>query len=141
MGLTLGGRFLSALVCAGCAAVLGLAAWVKPAQDGHGTHTQLGLTPCVWAQNYGVPCPTCGMTTAFAHAAHGRPGEGFLAQPMGLVLALATSAAFWLSLHAAATGSQIGRVCGKLLTPRLLWSLVALAAAAWAYKYAVWPRP
>ena len=79
------------------------------------------------------------MTTAFAHAVRGRLGEAFVAQPFGLLLALGTAAGFWGGVHVALTGSQLGRVCGRLVAPRVLWTLVALAAAAWAYKWATWP--
>jgi hypothetical protein len=79
------------------------------------------------------------MTTAFSYAVRGRLGEAFLAQPFGLLLALGTVAAFWGGVHVFLTGSQLGRLCGRLAAPRVLWTLVALAAAAWAYKWATWP--
>ena len=138
-GIGVGGRVLAALVCLACGAVLGAAAWVTPATEGHGTHTQLGMTPCLWATQYGAPCPTCGMTTAFARAADGDFWGGLRAQPFGLLLALGAAAGFWGSLHVAATGSRLGEICGKLLVPRVMWSAVALAGAAWAYKFATWP--
>lgn len=135
-----GRRLGGALVSLGSGSVLSLAAWLDPSPAGHGTHMELGLPPCAWAMTLNRPCPTCGMTTAFANAAHGRFVAGFEAQPFGLVLAFATAAAFWAGLHVAATGSHLGRFCAKLLAPRVLWTLVALAAAAWAYKWVTWPR-
>jgi hypothetical protein len=120
--------------------VLGLAAWLPPAAKGFGTHTRLGLPPCAWPQVVGGPCPTCGMTTAFSFAAHGRFVSSFLAQPFGFMLAIATAAGFWASLHMAATGSHAGRIYVKLLRPRVLWTLAGLALVAWAYKWMTWPR-
>jgi hypothetical protein len=78
------------------------------------------------------------MTTAFAHAVRGELGEAFVCQPMGLLLALATAATFWAGLHIAATGSQVWTVYARLLSPRVLWLLAGLTAAAWLYKWATW---
>ena len=49
-------------------AVLVVAALLTPSPIGHSTHTQLGLPPCGFLVMTGLPCPGCGMTTAFAHA-------------------------------------------------------------------------
>lgn len=133
------GRAIGGVVSLGAAVVLGLAAWMEPAGAGHGTHTQIGLPPCGWAVVLGLPCPTCGMTTAFAHAADGRLLASLAAQPMGLALALGTAVAFWAGLHVAATGSTAWSIYGKLLRPKAMWAVAALALAAWAYKAAVWP--
>ncbi|MEC9374691.1 MAG: hypothetical protein VYC34_12640, partial [Planctomycetota bacterium] len=65
-------RLLAALAAAAFIAVLIVAATLTPSPDGHGTHTRLGLTPCPWVLTLNKPCPTCGMTTAFAHAADGQ---------------------------------------------------------------------
>src|ERR1051325_190260 len=86
-GVTLGfaGRLLAALVGVGCLGVLLVAAKLDPSPAGHGTHTQFGLPACGWAVVLGHPCPTCGMTTAFAWAVRGRLVASFLAQPMGFL--------------------------------------------------------
>ena len=64
-------RALAGLISLAAIAVLGLAAWMSPEGAGHGTHEQIGLPVCAWAQYFDAPCMTCGMTTAFAHAADG----------------------------------------------------------------------
>jgi hypothetical protein len=135
---------LWARIGAGCIAgmvlgVLGTAAWLRADPAGHGTHTQLGMPQCTWAAAFNVPCPTCGMTTAFSHVAHGEFVAGFWAQPLGSVLALAAAAGFWGAVHVAVTGSQLGAYSARMLRPRVLWGLAGAAAAAWAYKYATWP--
>lgn len=79
------------------------------------------------------------MTTAVTHAAHGNLWEAFVTQPFGLLVALGFAAAFWVGLFVAATGSQVGRIYGSVFRPRVLWGLAALAGAAWAYKWMVWP--
>jgi hypothetical protein len=48
-------------------AVVATAAMLTPSPLGHGTHTQLGLPPCGFLSFTGVPCPGCGLTTAFSH--------------------------------------------------------------------------
>lgn len=133
-------RILGAAVAAGALSLLAVAAWLKPSSTGVGTHLQLGLMQCGWVTAFGKPCPTCGMTTAFAHAAHGDLASAAVAQPMGAALAVAASAAFWIGLHVCLTGSALGRVCGNLLRPRVLWLFAGAVGAAWAYKLLVW-RP
>lgn len=120
-------------------AVLVVASRLAPSASGSGTHRQLGLPPCGWVQSFNRPCPTCGMTTAFAHAAHGRLDSAFVAQPMGAVLSIVTAAGFWASIHVLLTGSRVGEVCGRLLRPRVLWVALGAAGAAWAYKLVTWP--
>lgn len=79
------------------------------------------------------------MTTAFALAADGRFLASFLTQPFGFLLSLMTAGGFWAGLHIAATGSPAGRIYGKLLHPRVVWTLAGLALASWAYTWATWP--
>src|SRR5262249_9107818 len=100
--------------------------------------TQLGLPPCPWAAFLHHPCPTCGMTTAVGHAAHGHLGRALAAQPFGLLVALGLAAAFWSGLHVAVTGSRLGDFYARMRTPRVLWGLTALAAGSWVYKWATW---
>lgn len=136
--VSVGERIVAALVAAVCLTVLVIAAGLSPSPEGSGTHTQLGMPSCGWAVNYGRPCPTCGMTTAFAHAAHLQLWQSFKTQPMGFLLAVGTAAGFWVALYVAATGSLLGRLCGRLLAPRALWVLLGLAAASWFYKWVTW---
>jgi hypothetical protein len=126
------------VVAACCLGVLLLAAWLNPNPQGHGTHTQLGMPACGWAAAFNHPCPTCGMTTSFAYAAHLRFWESFKTQPFAFLLAVGTAAGFWVALHVAITGSQLGRTCARMVTPRSLWVLTGLAFAAWAYKWVTW---
>jgi hypothetical protein len=80
------------------------------------------------------------MTTAVAEAAHGHLWQAFVTQPFGLLVALGAAMAVLVGLHVAATGSQLGRVFGRLMTPRILWVLAGLATASWAYKWVTWPQ-
>ena len=133
-----GERLGAALLAGACLGVLIIAAWLHADSSGHGTHTQLGLSECAWAEYFDAPCATCGMTTSFAYAADGRWMTSLAAQPFGTVLALASAVLFWGGLHVAATGSRLGAAAAPILTGRLLTVAVALFLTAWAYKWVVW---
>lgn len=80
------GRLWNGAVAAAGLGVLGLARWLPADPRGFGTHEALGMTPCVALAILGIPCPFCGMTTAFVHVAHGRFQEAVVAQPAGFML-------------------------------------------------------
>jgi hypothetical protein len=96
---------LAAIVLLGPVA---LATRLMPDSRGWGTHEQLGSTPC-WAQRmWNRPCPTCGMTTAWAYAVRGDALAAVDVNSGGAVLLVATLAtASWLAV-AAATGRLVG---------------------------------
>ncbi len=97
-----------ALVGCGLLGVLGVAAWLTPNPAHYGTHQQLGLPPCTFAVIAHKPCPTCGMTTAFAHVMHGEPWLAVRANAAGTLLCLAAIVAGpWLIVAAVR-----GRWCG-----------------------------
>jgi hypothetical protein len=73
------------------AVTLGLSRYLQPSTRGVGTHEQLGLPPCTFLQLTGIPCPSCGLTTSFAHAAHLHFWDSIIAQPFGFL-------AFWLTV-------------------------------------------
>ena len=131
------GRLL-ALACAGMAmSVLLVAAWLSPDGRGYGTHEALGLAPCGFYQQYGIPCAGCGMTTSFAYAVRGRLVASFVAQPFGMLLCLLTAATFWSAIYVAVTGRPAYRLL-KFVPPKahaVVWP--GLTVAAWAWKIAL----
>lgn len=132
-------RALAAGVALLCLTPLALAAFLTPAAAGHGTHAQLGMPPCGWAMYFNKPCVTCGMTTAFAHAVRLHLWSAWLAQPMGLALALLCGLGFWASAHAAATGSAVLPMVARGLISRTgVVTLVVATMAAWAWKWFTW---
>jgi len=135
---TLARRLGGAALALASAAPLAVAAALTPASDGHGTHTQIGLPACGWVVAFDRPCPTCGMTTAFTHAADGELLSSAATQPFGALLAISAAACVWAGLHVALTGCRLGGLATSLLAARSLWILGALAAAAWIYKVIVW---
>src|SRR5262245_58612129 len=97
-------RAAALIVALACLGVLVVAALLTPNPTGVGTHTALHYKPCDCLALTGVPCPSCGMTTSFAWFARGNLLASLLVQPMGMVLALLTAAAFWVALYMGLTG-------------------------------------
>jgi sugar phosphate permease len=99
-----------------------------------GTHRQLGLAGCGFHQATGVPCMSCGMTTAFAHTARGELLSAVAAQPMGAALALACVAAVVPAMWTALTG-HVWLPLFILLTSQRFWfSVLGAWMASWVYK-------
>lgn len=115
-------------------AILGVAIYLSPDTRGHGTHEQLGLPQCNWVTAFNIPCPTCGMTTAFTHAAEGDFIGSFQSQPFGFLLAILTACTFLVSLYVLATGSAVGSMLSRLWRPRMVWLVVFVLVLAWGYK-------
>lgn len=79
-------RLTSLAVAGGALSVLAVSAWLEPDPAGHGTHQQLGLSPCTFLTLTGLPCPMCGATTTFALMAHGRVLDGVANHPVAALL-------------------------------------------------------
>lgn len=121
-------------------AVLVAAACLRPAEKGIGTHTQMGMSQCSWIVMMNRPCPTCGMTTAFAAAANLQPMRAVVAQPFAAIGAVLAGGVFWGAVHMAVFGSRLGHVFARItLRPRVLWPLGAAWAASWVYKVLTMP--
>ena len=111
-----------------------VAAWLDPSPNGHGTHMQLGMMPCGWVMHAGIPCPSCGMTTAFSHAADGDLAASFVAQPFGMILAVATGIVVVVGGFTAATGSTLAPFLAGMVGPRVGWLALVLLLLAWGWK-------
>lgn len=133
-GSALRRRLIAGIVVAGTATVLGIAAYLDPSPTGLGTHTKLNMPDCGWIVTMDLPCISCGMTTAFAHAANGNLLASFATQPLGAALAVVTAMMFLISSYVTLTGSQVGSVFGRLWGHRAGWFLAIFATAAWVYK-------
>lgn len=129
-------RRAGAVVFVAAAALLAVATYLQPSATGMETHRQLNLPPCGWVTGFGIPCPTCGMTTAFAAAADGDFIASIRAQPLGFLLALATAASVAVSAYVVVTGSAIGGHFLRMVTPRFGWWMLVALVLAWLYKVA-----
>ena len=130
-------RIVAAMVLTACAAVIGVAAWLSPSDQGLGTHQQMGLAACGFYETSGWPCPTCGMTTAFSHVAHGNLIRGFFAQPAGTVFALIVIVVGIVAGYVLITGRSMGTWLAWHMTPvRIGVFVAALLLMGWAFKAA-----
>ena len=90
--------------------LLATAEWLKPSPLRHGTHQQLGLPPCTFLALFGRPCPTCGMTTAWAHLVRGQVIGALRVNVGGTLLAVVAAIAVPWLLGSAARGRWLGMV-------------------------------
>ncbi len=119
---------------AGCTVLLGLAAWLRPDESGIGTHQQLGLPPCSLVLYGGIPCPTCGMTTAFANTVRGHWLAAVMAQPFGFAVALVSILCVPLSL-AVLVSCKVWRINWYRISPnRVIVGILAFFLLAWGFK-------
>jgi hypothetical protein len=127
-------RWAMVLGAIGLVAVLGVARLLKPDPRGFGTHTQLGLYPCVFAQVTGVRCPSCGMTTSFAWFVRGRFDRSWQANPVGtLMVPTCLLLIPWL-VAGAAWGRPIGCRSLEPVLIGLIVAIVALSLLSWTFR-------
>ncbi|MDO8348632.1 MAG: DUF2752 domain-containing protein [Planctomycetota bacterium] len=110
---------------------------IDPSAKGYDTHVQLGMAPCGWPRTHGIPCPTCGCTTAACHLVHGNVLEAFVVQPFGALLAIV---GLLTGIHAAYC-LVARRSFADLLVRLPFWSImfgaIGLMLLGWLYKYLV----
>ncbi|MDD4892131.1 MAG: DUF2752 domain-containing protein [Phycisphaerae bacterium] len=118
------------------AGVLALAGSLTPAPSGHGTHTQLGLSQCSAEMLLSRPCPSCGMTTAFAFFVRGDLAAALHAQVLGTILAATMLMAALGAATTVLTGVTFGPVLRRIFVERIAWLylLVGLGLGSWALK-------
>ena len=92
-----------------------LAVSLAPNPAGFGTHQQLGLPPCSFQTMFGIPCPSCGMTTSFSHFVRGQWLRAAAANLGGLLLAILLLSITWI-VPALSTGDveEEGTVSGQI---------------------------
>jgi hypothetical protein len=118
----------------GCAAALVIAILLPPDPRGLGTHEQLGMPPCSFVLTSGLPCPTCGMTTAFSNMVRGHVLQAVHAQPAGAVLCLAAVGLLVASIMALTTGKMVVVKWERVGPVRVALGLAFLIIGGWAYK-------
>lgn len=128
---------LAFLVATAALAMLGVGAWLSPDRSGISTHTQLGLAGCQFEVRTGLPCPSCGFTTAVTWFAHGNVLASIYTQPMGFVIALLAAVSVCTGYYVAATGRPVYRLLMFVPGRKWLIGLLAGAIAAWAWKIAI----
>lgn len=125
-----------AIIGAGSAVILALAR-VVPDPRGYGTHEQLGMSECGWPQRYGMPCPTCGVTTAACYLVHLSPWRALVTQPFGAALAATGLLVLALALVDLVRGRSFVARAYSLRLSRWVGGGILLLLAAWGYKASV----
>jgi Protein of unknown function (DUF2752) len=127
-------RILAAVLAIGLTVPLAIAAVLRPNPSGYGTHQQLGLPPCTFVVLFGRRCPSCGMTTAWAHLVRGEVADAFRANAGGALLGLlALLAEPWL-LIAAVRGRWLGWVPRANVLGWVLAGVVVVTLIDWSIR-------
>jgi hypothetical protein len=110
------------------------AARLTPSPRGMGTHQQLGLPPCTIVALYGIPCPSCGMTTAWAHLLRGHVVSAVRSNAGGALLAvLAAACGPWL-VGSGACGRWLIGPPRQELTLGVGLTIVVVTLTQWALR-------
>ena len=128
-----GKRLFALGILAANLTVFAIAGWVTPSPTGIGTHRQLGYPACLSPLLTGYPCPTCGMTTSFAHAVRGQFLRAFHAQPAGFALFLLMVAACGYCVRVAVTNKGELSLVSRRAGPLALLG-AGVIALGWVYK-------
>jgi Protein of unknown function (DUF2752) len=111
--------------------VVSIARWVEPDPRGFGTHLQLGLPPCAFHALTGAPCPTCGLTTSFAHMARLQITSSIAAHPLGLPLFTLTSIAIGVAVCGSLRAWPLESTFSRLRITRVAVIIAISAALSW----------
>jgi hypothetical protein len=135
-------RLFAALIAIFLLTMFVTARWLEPEISGLGTHQQLGLPPCSVRMVFGIRCPSCGMTTSWAHLANGNLIGAANANLGGMLLAF--SAAWCVPF--ACRLAFLGHIPQRRTIHRAMIGLTAIAAVTlveWAVRLAwlrlAWP--
>ncbi|NQU25337.1 MAG: DUF2752 domain-containing protein [Candidatus Nealsonbacteria bacterium] len=136
MSLSVRDRATSAAVAAGLLFSLGLAVWLQPAPERMGTHQQLGLPRCTFRVLFGMPCPTCGMTTSWAHMVRGQVPSALRANVGGTLLAVVAVAAVPWLLISAIRGRWVGWAPNSIVAAWVAAVIVLIVLVDWSIRLA-----
>jgi hypothetical protein len=119
--------------------LLVIARVLTPSPADLGTHQQLGLPPCTFRVLFGLPCPTCGMTTAWAYLVRGEALAALHANCGGMLLALLAVLAVPWSLVSALRGRWTGWTPDGTTTAWISTTLLILILLQWAWRlWMIW---
>lgn len=126
-------RITAVLVFLAIAAVF-LLAWLMGRY-----HITLYPFPCGFKQRFGLPCPTCGMTTAVLSFAQGQIIRSFYIQPAAAffcVLAIVTAFFALLTAFFGVYSPALERRLASLKLRYIVAALLLVLAAGWAVTLA-----
>lgn len=128
-------RITAAIVCLAVVGFFGLFAMA-----GH-YNINMGrwLGYCGFKQRYGLPCPTCGMTTAVLAFAQGKIFEAFYIQPACALLCCVLVVTAFLAFLIAVWGVYfrfLERFFREVKVRYIILALIVIIAAGWAVTLA-----
>jgi hypothetical protein len=90
---------------------------------------------CGFKQRYGLPCPTCGMTTAAMAFACGKIIESFYIQPAGALLCSVAAISGFLALFTMVFGVYFSflKRFAEIKVRYIIWTLVVIIIAGWIF--------
>jgi hypothetical protein len=130
--------FQRILLLAGGSILLGLlvtAATLRPDARGFGTHQQLGFPPCTFRVAFGIRCPACGMTTAWAHVVRGKLVRAWQANVGGTLLAVAALVVGPWAVASGLRGRWLWIVPHEAATFILSLVIIVVMLIDWASRY------
>lgn len=113
--------------------ILFLAIWMEPAPPGQRINPDLPIAECSFKNTTGVPCPSCGYTTASVHMAHGQFLLAISYQPMGAVMFILIFGVFVTSLFWMISGRPSLRTVADTIYLPYLFPLLVFYILAWIY--------
>lgn len=122
------------IVVCGFVAGFWLAATLTPDPRGFGTHQSLGLPPCSFRLLFGIHCPSCGGTTAFAHFMRGEWWSAFNSNMSAFGLALVCAISIPWGIASVIRG-RLWRIQNPFVV--FLWITAVLGGIAllqWGFK-------
>jgi len=134
--LSSGERWTSISLALGLSGLLGVAAMLHPQADGLGTHQQLGLPPCTVRVLFGRPCPSCGMTTSWAHLVRGNVSEALRANVGGTLLGVLAMAGIPYLAGSAARGRWWGFEPTAAIVIYVSTAVVSITLLQWGWRLA-----
>ena len=115
-------------------ALLVTAACLPPSPNGFGTHQQLGLPPCSLIALIGIRCPSCGMTTSWAHMLRGHVWQSFASNSGGALLALAACMGGPWALLSGLRGRWLGGIPNEWTFAGLSLAIMAITLLDWSVR-------
>ncbi|MBN2578526.1 MAG: DUF2752 domain-containing protein [Pirellulales bacterium] len=131
-------RLVLTVLGLGLIGLMVVARLLTPSPTECGTHQELGLPPCTFRVLFGLPCPTCGMTTSWAHLVRGEVLAAVHANCGGLLLGVLAMLAVPWSLVSAWRGRWTGWTPRDTVAGWVATGLLVLILLQWAWR--LWLR-
>lgn len=114
---------------------LGLAGVLHWAAVNDKINMELLVGPCGFKQRYGLPCPSCGMTTAMIAFAKGDVQSAFYIQPAAAVFCTTAVLAMMFAFVMAVFGTDLGLIeylSEQLKVKYVIVAAIVIVCSAWA---------